>query len=123
VALQQHFESHWRGFLELQHLGNLLEADRAIRAALAASQPAPAYKIQTVLSEAAHLPWLPSTPAQVLQCARMALLSYVRDLLRDTLLAVGRALSLDAESKSDRQLKAVRLFFVQLLALVFLFWS
>jgi hypothetical protein len=105
--LQQHLEEHWRGFLELQHLGNLLDADRAIRVAVAAQQPAPPGKIQAVLSEAAHLPWLPSTAAQVLQCARMSLLSYVRDLLRETLLAVGRALSWDARSKSDSKLRAV----------------
>jgi hypothetical protein len=64
-------------------------------------------KSRAVLQDVTRLPWLLPTPAQVLQCARVALLSYVQDLLHEALLAVGHALSLDADSKSDRKLQAV----------------
>lgn len=61
-----------------------------------------------VLSEARHLRWLPTTAAQVPACARMHVPPYVRELLRETLLAVARALSLDAATKADPKLQDVR---------------
>jgi hypothetical protein len=108
AVLKQHLDRHWHGFLELQHLGNLLDADRATRAALDARQPPPSDKVAAVLGEAQQLPWLPAVAAQVQPCARMPLAPYVRDLLRQTVLAVVRAFSLDAASKADPTLAQAR---------------
>jgi hypothetical protein len=109
-VLRQHLDRHWRGFVELQHLGRLLDADGSLRAALSAQEPPPPAKIQAVLSEAAHLAWLPAVAEQVPRFARIPLASYVRSLVKETVIAVVRALSLDAASKSNRKLAQARLF-------------
>lgn len=108
AALKAALDRHWRGFCELQHLGALLDADRTIRAALAAHQGAPSDKIAAVLAAAQHCAWLPVVAAQVAACARMPVAPYVQDLVRPTVTAVVRALSLDAASKSDPTLAQVR---------------
>ena len=64
-ALRQHLERHWRGFVQLQHVAAMLEADAAVREAAAAQQAPPADKVQAVLQQAGHFPWLPTQAAQV----------------------------------------------------------
>jgi hypothetical protein len=108
AALKQHLDRHWRGFLELQHIGNMLDADRALQAALASQQPVQPDKVQAVLAELQYCAWLPAVAAQVQQCARMPLAPYVQDLVRPVVLAAVRALSLDASSKADPSLAQVR---------------